>query len=50
MLDWLSLHPRGAEIVIDGQKRDCIFWGISSAPDNTLREAIAAAIQGEKHG
>ena len=42
-LDWLALHPRGAEIVMDGQTQPCIFWGLSSAPNNTLREAIDAA-------
>ncbi|MHB1939014.1 MAG: hypothetical protein ACYCOR_20940 [Acidobacteriaceae bacterium] len=42
-LNWLALHPRGAQIVINGEPRDGIFWGISSAPNNTLREAIDAA-------
>ena len=48
MLDWLALHPRGAQIVIDGKTQDCIFWGISSAPNNTLREAIIAAMDAGK--
>lgn len=44
-LDWLALHPRPAQVVVDGEIKDCIFWGIASAPENTLREAIDAAVQ-----
>ncbi len=43
-LTWLALHPRGAKIAVDGYLKDCIFWGISSASNNTLREAIDAAM------
>lgn len=43
-LNWLSMNPRGAEIVIDGVRKPCVFWGVSSAPENTLREAIDAAM------
>ncbi len=39
-LNYLALNPKGAQITIDGVVRDCIFWGISSAPEHTLREAI----------
>lgn len=46
-LDWLALHPRGAEIIIDGESRPCVFWGISSAPEHTLREVIDAALAGD---
>lgn len=42
-LDWLSLHPRGAQIMVDGSTKDCVFWGVSSDPENTLRDAIDAA-------
>lgn len=44
-INWLALHPRGAKITIEDTPQDCIFWGISSAPNNTLREAIDAAMQ-----
>lgn len=47
LLNWLALHPKGAEIVIDGKATPCVFWGISSDPSNTLREAIQAARAGE---
>lgn len=52
-LDWLSLNPRGADIVVDGQRKPCVFWGVSAAPEWTLRQAIdaamdASAARGEK--
>ena len=43
-LNWLALNPRGAKIVVDGETKDCIFWGVSSVPEHTLREAIDAAM------
>lgn len=42
-LQWLADNPRGAQIVVDGKTHDCVFWGISSHPRGTLREAIDAA-------
>ena len=42
-IEWLSLNPRGASTIIDGKARPCVFWGVSSAPENTLRQAIDAA-------
>lgn len=43
-LNWLATNPRGAQIVVNGEVKPCIFWGVSSAPDNTLREAIDLAM------
>lgn len=45
VMDLLALHPRGAQVVINGQATPCVFWGVSSYPDNTIREAIDAAMQ-----
>lgn len=42
-IEWLALNPRGASITVDGKARPCVFWGVSSAPENTLRQAIDAA-------
>ena len=42
-IEWLALNPRGASTIIDGKARRCVFWGVSSAPENTLRQAIDAA-------
>ncbi|CAN7346063.1 hypothetical protein LJR168_001983 [Pseudoxanthomonas sp. LjRoot168] len=42
-LNWLATNPRGANIMVDGEAKPCIFWGVSSAPNHTLREAIDAA-------
>jgi len=42
-IEWLALNPRGASTIIDGKARPCVFWGVSSAPENTLRQAIDAA-------
>lgn len=47
-INWLALHPRGAKIVIAGAPQNCIFWGISSAPNNTLREAIDTAMREDR--
>lgn len=49
-LNWLALHPRSAQIVVDGTPKACIFWGISSAPEITIREAIDAARAAEGDG
>lgn len=44
-LNWLATNPRGAEIVVDGERRPCVFWGISADPEQTLREALDAAMR-----
>ena len=41
-LDWLALHPQGVKIMMAGRPTDRIFWGVSGAPEFTLREAIDA--------
>lgn len=39
-MNWLALHPRGAQIIVDGVTKDCLFYGISLAPGVDLRSAI----------
>lgn len=43
-LNFLAMNPKGAQIVVDGVSRPCVFWGISSHPEATLREAIDLAM------
>lgn len=42
-LDWLGANPRRAVIMIDGDQKECTFYGIATAEKRTMREAIAAA-------
>lgn len=43
-LNWLATNPRGAQVMVDGVAKPCIFWGVSASPEHTLREAIDAAM------
>jgi hypothetical protein len=43
-LDWLESNPRHAEMVIEGNTIECVFYGISCADLMKLREAIDIAI------
>lgn len=49
-IEWLALNPRGASMIIDGKARPCVFFGVSSAPENTLRQAIDAARAEARNG
>lgn len=47
MLDWLAAHPRLAEFKAnDGTVTDCYYYAVAGAPGLTLRELIAAAMNG----
>jgi len=41
-LDWIEANPRHAQIMVDGETMDCVFYGISCAQLVRLREAIDA--------
>lgn len=42
-LDWLESSPRHAQIMVDGEAMNCVFYGISCVRLMRLREAIDAA-------
>lgn len=42
-LDWIEAHPRLSTIVVNGQSRDCYFYGVAGASGLKLREIIDAA-------
>lgn len=41
-LDVLASHPRFAEIVIDGESKDCVMYAVSGVPGLKLREILDA--------
>jgi hypothetical protein len=41
-LDVLASHPRLAEIVIDGESKDCVMYAVSGVPGMKLREILDA--------
>lgn len=43
LLDWLEKNPRHAQIIVDGESRDCVFYGISADNLIPLRVALDAA-------
>lgn len=47
-IDWLERNPRLSEIIINGESKDCYFYGIAGAPGLKLREVIDSAIAQEK--
>jgi hypothetical protein len=42
-INWLEANPRHAQIIIDGETKDCVFYGISTHDLMPLRAAIDAA-------
>lgn len=49
-LDWIEAHPRLSTIVVNGQSRDCYFYGVAGASGLKLREIIDAARAAEANG
>lgn len=42
-INWLEANPRHAQIIINGETKDCVFYGISTHDLMPLRQAIDKA-------
>jgi hypothetical protein len=48
MLNWLELNPRQAQIIIDGEAQDCLYYAVAGAFGVRLRDIIRAAMKERK--
>lgn len=47
-INWLEQNPRLAEIIIEGEVKDCYYYAVAGVAGVPLRTIIDAAINNEK--